>query len=378
MSTISDYLEWRGDLPFSSAPFNEVDNYIIAKIGCPDYTGIVSGGNDGILLPEAVRAFFSRDGITDKSLGVLASESILRTLRLLPDTARFSGLLLSGYRKIVDQETSVQFSALTLTLPDGTHYVSFRGTDDTITGWKENFMMAVMNSVPAQDLALSYLTWAAENYKGKLIVGGHSKGGNLAFYAAAKADPAIQDRIIAVYNNDGPGFNEEFLSNAGFDRIGDRMHYIVPQTSLIGTLLLQPCDFQVVKCPVSGVGSHDGYRWEVKRDHFERADGLSLTSRAFNDAIETTLSGMTKPETEEFIDQLFDILYAGGQDSLTGLTEQKLSGLLSTVRTLHKDSRIHGFFHEVLENTISEIKAGILPDARRKLSRKSKALHDPA
>ena len=365
MAVISDYLAWRGDLTFDKAPFNEVDNYIIAKIGCPDYIGIVPEDENSVELGEAVNAYFSRDGITEKSLGLLASPEILKTLKKLPELPRYRHLRLSGFRRQTDPETVEQFSALTVQIPGGPHYVSFRGTDDSIVGWKENFMMAVRECVPAQEDALVYLRWAASVYPGELIAGGHSKGGNLAIFAASRAEEEIQNRITAVYSNDGPGFNPSFFQNGGFRRIIDRTHYIVPQHSLVGTLLLQPCDLEVVKCPKAGVGSHDGFNWEVTRDHFTEAAGLSRMSRAFNDALENTLHKMSPAETAEFIDQLFDVLCGRGADSLSDLTEQSFFETLSTLRSLRKETRIRAFLGELAETTLKALKEDVLPAGRK-------------
>ena len=364
MGTISDYLEWRGDLSFDSSPFNEVDNYILTKIGCPDYSDIVPSDNESISLKEAVDLYFSRCG--EKSLGVLASQEILKTLKKLPDTIRYKDVRLSGFCRIRESENTKQFSAITLLLPDGKKYISFRGTDDSIIGWKENFMMAVLDSVPAQEEARQYLDWAADHYQGSLIVGGHSKGGNLAFFAASRAREDVQDRIIAVYNNDGPGFNEQFFEDKGYLRVVDRMHHIVPQHSLIGTLLNNPVEFEIVKCSHTGIGSHDGYNWEVLGDHFVDHPELSLLSRSFNYAIEKKLSGMGKDETVEFIDQVFDILISNGADNLSDITDQKITGIFSTLNALRKDSKVSSFFLEVAEDTIKEMGKGVLPSIKKK------------
>ncbi|MCF0120806.1 MAG: DUF2974 domain-containing protein [Oscillospiraceae bacterium] len=363
MASISDYLEWRGDLTFDKAPFNEVDNYILSKIGCPDLTGIVQGGAKRISLPDAIGKYFSQAENEGRSLGLLASEEILRTIRMLPGLPRYRELRLSGYRHCTDIGATKQFSALTIHLPNRIHYITFRGTDDSIVGWKENFMMSVMDSVPAQEDALNYLRWAADVYSGGLIVGGHSKGGNLAFFAASRIEHEVQDRIIAVYNNDGPGFNQSFFENDGYKRIVDRMHLIVPDHSLVGTLLTQPCGFEVVRCPNMGIGSHDGFSWEVSRDRFVRSDGLSRFSQAFNEAIENTLAVMSRDETSEFIDQLFDVLCFRGAENLTDLTEQSFFSHLSTINTLWRDPTIRAFIGEVIEGTIRGMRRDSLPSA---------------
>ena len=131
-----------------------------------------------------------------------------------------------------------QFSAVTILMPNGMIYVSYRGTDNTIVGWKEDLNMSFKELVPAQTTAKNYLNKIAEKYKDKqIIVGGHSKGGNLAVYAAAYCEPKIQDRIIKVYNNDGPGFCDKVVNSEEYNRILNKVHTYIPKSSIIGRLL---------------------------------------------------------------------------------------------------------------------------------------------
>ena len=142
MDNIFDYLDWRGDLPFSVSPFNEIDNYIVAKIGCCDFDGIVPEDAQAVPIGEALDTYFAAVG-ADVRFGVLCSAKLAPLLRRLPETPRFRDLTLSGFVRRALPERTEQFSALTVSIPDGTHYVSFRGTDDTLYAWKEDCMMAL-------------------------------------------------------------------------------------------------------------------------------------------------------------------------------------------------------------------------------------------
>ena len=121
-------------------------------------------------------------------------------------TNRFGSIELHDYINSVDTKTQTQFGAITFSLDKNNHYVAFRGTDNTIVGWKEDLNLAVQQEVPAQKRATSYLSDIASKYSGKLIVGGHSKGGNLALYSVFKAEKSIKDRIEKRVGFDGPGF----------------------------------------------------------------------------------------------------------------------------------------------------------------------------
>ena len=289
---------------------------------------------------------------------------ILFILRRLPETERFRDVRLSGFINRVIPKITEQFSALTLTLPDGSHYVSFRGTDDNIAAWKENFMMSLDGAVPAQRDAAEYLLWAASVYPGPMIVGGHSKGGNLAVFAAASAPPEVQERITAVYNNDGPGFDETFLASEGFRRISGKVITLLPQFSIVGTLLSQPNDCTVVKSRRSGVAAHDGFFWEVRGTAFVRCDHLSRRSQAFDETMQEMLRRMDQNERAEFIDLFFDLLTSTGATTLTDINEHKLRKALEIRKGLRKDKTVQRFALDAAEQMLKEYFAIVAAESR--------------
>ena len=326
MPHISDYLTEKGNLSFAEEPFNEVDNYVIAKVGSPDLSQVLPEG-ERVPLGEALNTYFSLHGEGGSYLGALASPEINAALRRLPELRRYRDLLLSGYVRRILPVYTEQFSALTVTLPLGWSYVSFRGTDDTLLGWKENFLMSV-GRVEAQTDAAAYLTAAAERLPGALIVGGHSKGGNLAVYAAAMASPEIQDRILGVYNNDGPGFLPEFYREPGYLRIRPKLHTLLPQNTLVGTLLTREKWAAIVKSSRSGAKAHDGFTWEVRDTRFVRCPTLSPGSRAFEETMDRVLETMDQDQRREFTEELFDALAATGAETVTEVSEKNLSQAL--------------------------------------------------
>ena len=358
MATIQDYLTWRGDLPFSADPLNEVDNYILAKIGCPDYTGIVPESGGSVPLRDAVTAFFGQKGKEAVSLGALASGMIVPVLKKLTGTQRFGDIGLTGFIKKLEPSSTEQFSALTLLLPDRTAYVSFRGTDDTLIGWKENMMMAVSDSVPAQRDALEYLNETARKVSGPLIVGGHSKGGNLAVYAAAMADPSIQRRIRAVYNNDGPGFTEEFLRQEGYLRIRPKLHTLLPQFSLVGMMLEREKNVSIVRSPRPGPAAHDGLLWEVAGPRFVRCEQFSRSSLSFEESLRSVLEGMDIEQRKQFISELFNTLEEAGASTVTDLSEMQARKALDLVRKVRNQPEVGKFLSSLIELMLKDYAAG--------------------
>ena len=288
MANLMDYLDWRGDLTLEISPFNEVDALILAELSFVDFDGIVPPPELGRGLPlnEAAEAFFARHGGKDVPMGVLVPDTISKMLRKLMTSPRFRNMTLNGYTALLDDSIEQQFAALTIDLGNGSIYISFRGTDDTIVGWKEDCLLTVMDEIPAQRDAVEYLTWAASVYPGKIAVGGHSKGGNLAMYAAAMAPESVQERIGNIYNNDGPGFQEKILQTEGYRRIKPRIKTILSQNAMVGTLLWNDCDYTVVKSTAALLGAHDGFTWETTPTSFVRCENLSPSARAFDRAME--------------------------------------------------------------------------------------------
>ena len=354
MGNILDYLSWRGDIPFSVSPFNEVDNYIISKIGCPDYTGIVPEDGRGIGISETVDKYFTLHPYTEKGLGALASTNILRAIMELPKCERFSSLILTGYRKLFDAENTEQFSALTVILPDGNVCVTFRGTDDTLVAWKENFNMAVMEQIPAQHDALEYLKWAATTYPGPLMVCGHSKGGNLAVYASAMVSDEIRKRIVRVYNNDGPGFHPDFYASPGYLSLSSRIVTILPYYSMVGILMRQCSDPVIAKCSKPGPASHDGFIWEVDRDHFIRLPELSRSSAALQSALERMVEEQSPEFLQEFINEFFSVLSSSGAETVSDLTVHVLKNAIAMASTLKEEKSVRSFALQTLELMVKD------------------------
>ena len=346
MDDIFDYLDWRGDLPFSVSPFNEVDNYIVAKIGCCNFDGIVPEDAQTVPIGEALDAYFDAVG-GDARFGVLCSAKLTPLLRRLPATPRFRDLTLSGFVRRALPERTEQFSALTVSLPDGTHYVSYRGTDDTLYAWKEDCMMALSGAVPAQRDAADYLAWAASAYDGPLRVGGHSKGGNLAVY----------------------GFDAAFLASPGYRAVRERIQTYLPQYSIVGTLLEQDTNCTIVRSARFGVAAHDGFNWGVRGTAFLRCDDLSRSSRAFDATMERVLGQMDMDERREFIETLFRILTATGAVTLTDINERRLRKALSIARGMAKEKTVSRFVAEVIEQMVKEYVAVSAEQLRERLPR---------
>ena len=346
MANIMDYLDWRGDLSLADSPFNEVDNLLLAELSFLDLEGIVpdAGQGESIRLQEAVAAYFhAREG-QEPTMGVLVPDQIPAMAEKMALSRRFSAMRLDCYRAHLDLERESQFAALTVDLGDGTVYLSFRGTDDTLVGWKEDFNMAFLPIVPSQRLAVDYIRDVAARYpRRKLRIGGHSKGGNLAVYGSVFCGNRVQRRIHTVYNNDGPGFKESLVPLPAYQAIRDRMASIVPQSSVVGMLLEHDDNYTVVRSSNPGVYfQHDGFSWEVLGNHFLHLDDLSQSGRIHNQAIRAFLGEMDDGQRVAFVDALFEVLGATNARTLSELDAdwvKSISAMVRSYKTLSREAR---------------------------------------
>ncbi|MCL2800816.1 MAG: DUF2974 domain-containing protein [Treponema sp.] len=319
MACLFDYIKWRGDLDFSESPFNPVDNIILSQLSYLTLDGIVPGpeGKTGISIALAVRVFKERlkEG-SIKLTSVFKEDPEL--IKALGASRRFGNCQLFGYVNFIDTIREIQFSAVCITTGKGC-FVVFRGTDSSLVGWKEDFNMCFRDVIPSQLEAVKYLENMSPMIKGKFRIGGHSKGGNLAIFAASKCRRKIQKRIIEIYSNDAPGFNEKFISSAGFLAIKDRLRIYVPQSSIIGMFMEHGSSLNIIKSSESGLMQHCLYSWEVTHNSLVSADKATVSSIFINKTIREWVNNNDYEHREQFIEALYYIFNAAEVKSISEL-----------------------------------------------------------
>lgn len=331
MSNILDYIDWRGDLSVKESPFNEVDNLILTQIAYMDLADIAYGERvrESITLRAAVDSFFAKHRDTVPYMGVLLPDALPTLFRKAAESRRFGEMRMLRYKAVLDTETETQFAAVTVLVGDGSAYTVFRGTDDTLVGWKEDFNMSFMEHIPAQRLAAEYLASTASAVRGKLRVGGHSKGGNLALYSAAHLPPRVQKRVIAVYNNDGPGFGTDITESDGYRGIADRVLTVVPQFSVVGLLLEHGKVDKVVRSSGDGIWQHDACTWEVLGDRFVLADAISEDSLRIEKTLKAWVADLTVEQRRDLVEAVYKAFTANDAATLTDIATDKLDFLRS-------------------------------------------------
>ena len=339
MANILDYLVWRGDLTLEERPFNFVDNLVLCSLSYIGFDGAADwDAGETCTLAEAARWFYTLAPEQQHIRSPLDREF----LHLAAASARFGGVRLLRHGGKFSPEQELQFSATTFLLTPDLAYVAYRGTDSTLVGWKEDFNMAFLPQVPAQLEAVQYLDELDHLPQKDLLVGGHSKGGNLAVFAATGCRREIQDRIRAVFSNDGPGFDRAFLDGENYQRIRDRVHLLIPQSSIIGRLLEHEGDCRVLHSDDSGLGQHDLYTWQVRATEFQWEDDVDATSLVVDQSIKSWMEAMAPEEREAFINQVYAAMQATNVKTLREFSEDKVrnyASLFRSWRELPQDSR---------------------------------------
>jgi len=338
-------------LTFEQAPFNEVDSLIFALLSYVDFKDIVPEWHfsEPISLQAAATGFFMRNPDPRKvSMGLIVPKDIIRLLKAVKETKRFRRIGMVAYVNRIDLEEQTQFSAVTFLLGTGESVVTFRGTDDTIVGWKENFNMSFMDAIPAQKHAAEYLNAAAQYVKGKLYITGHSKGGNLSVYSAVHADGEAKKRILGVWNHDGPGFRDNILNDPDYLDIKPQIKTLLPQSSLVGMLLEHEDDYIVVKSRQKGFLQHNGLTWDVMGSSFVRVKSISAESRRTDKTLKRWIEAMSLEQREQFCEALYRVLSSDNALTLTDLVSLKNRWLL---RGLQLDEDVH----QVLRHTLKSL-----------------------
>ena len=345
-NNILDYLDWRGDLSFSAAPFCEVDNLIFCMLSFADFSPAVSADPTGVPVKlsdvrEAVREKYPSGEDFGEVVPKFVNELVDKALK----SPRFREVYAAGFQSVLEESEITQFAAVTFVLPDNSLFVAYRGTDDTLVGWREDFCLSFTKPVRAQQLAAEYLADMASVYSGPVRVGGHSKGGNLAHYAAAFAPKHIRSRILTAYSNDGPGFLREIAESPEFREAesAGRFVTLVPQSSVVGMLLGHNETYQVVESSAGdGIWQHDPFTWTVKGPEFVHLDSLSAVGRRHDEAFAEWLEGISPEKRSQFTDTVFGLLGSTGAKTISDLTKDLIGTLAAMARTyagLDRDAR---------------------------------------
>ena len=247
---------------------------------------------------------------------------------------RFRNMKLNCYINLVEKEWETQFSAITFILDDGTLFLAFRGTDETIVGWKEDFNMAFLNPVPGQEYSVKYVNMVTGWLHQPFYIGGHSKGGNLAVYSAMKCAPFVRKRIQKIYSLDGPGFRPEVLKECHYNAIEDKVVKLLPHSSMIGMIFERDIHYRVVESKNHGLLQHDPFSWLVKDDHFVDVGDIYESQKIMNEALNEWILSLNEEQVRTFVDTLYQVISASQADDLITFTADWKKSMNAVVTAL--------------------------------------------
>lgn len=346
------FIDKYGCYTFDEFAFTEVDNIIFSLLSYLEFEGIVSRNryNPKKLFTVGEEYFKSYN---KKETKILTVRKAIKVLREIKNTRRYGDLLLYNY--IYDTSGDNQFGALTIEINKKLVYVSFEGTDHLISGWKEDFMMSYMFPILSQRKAIDYINRNFIFRKKKIIVGGHSKGGNLALVASMYANFIVKDKIIKIYNNDGPGLLKVQFNSKEYKSIESKLIHIVPNYSFFGLLLCHGENVEIVRSFKKSLLSHDATTWVVRDNKFERVE-LSSFSESLDNRIDDWLDKYSLEERELWVKSMFSIFDKIGIDSLVDVVNNKklILKLLNEAKEFdNKTSLMLKEFFKILFDTIA-------------------------
>lgn len=309
MGNIIDYIHEYGKYTFTEEPLNEVDSLVLCQMVYLNFGPFVPGLEERNA-PVSIQSIYrhpDRDRILDD---YWYRENNKELFAAAVQSKRFGSLKMNYYVNIINIDDETQFSAMTYILEDKNVYIAYRGTDATIIGWKEDLNLAFSKPLQSQYLSAEYMNRVAGYIAGNFYAGGHSKGGNLAVYAAMNCSKEARDKLLHVYNNDGPGFRPEIRQQGNYDAIAERVSKFIPRSSIVGMILEDHSDYEVVESRGVGLLQHNAYSWKIKDNAFVRAKNMSSGKMLRDASMNEWILSLSEEETHAFVDTLYEIVSA--------------------------------------------------------------------
>lgn len=343
-----DYIDLYGEISFLEKGVNDVENIIFASLAYLDFNKIVPSNEQQIRLQDASTLYFLSHSYESVSKEGIIQKQGYRFLKQLSLKKRYQSVLMSYY--IYEGDAEKQFSALRFDFPNQQIYISYEGTDDLISGWREDFELSYQFPTKSQECAIRYLNNIIQVEDENIMVGGHSKGGNLALIASMYAKSWIQRKIIKIYNNDGPGILEEQFYSKDYLQIKNKLTHIIPNFSVVGILLFHDHDYMVVKSSKHDLLAHSLFTWQIKKDHFVLTN-LSKVSQKLERSIAIWLSNHDRVQRKKMITSIFQALDDSGITILSDFLQvKKAIRIIKKIKEI--DSETKNLFYHFLKFNI--------------------------
>ncbi|MTB64892.1 DUF2974 domain-containing protein [Streptococcus sp. zg-86] len=345
MPNLLNYIEEVANHDFYDLPLNRLDILALTEISYLPFDGLVSSDvtvQQLKRLDYIITQFEEKNHGDTPNLSVTITPDRIKLLDLLKNSKRFKAIKALAYVNDYDKEEEKQFAAITYKVGQDKLVTIFRGTDDTIIGWKEDFHMTYMAEIPAQQSATQYLNSIMQLPNYTVYVAGHSKGGNLAIYASSQLEPRNQERIAQIIAYDSPGVHPSVIESDGYQAMKERIQSIIPQNSIVGMLLETPDKAEIVESKAFGLLQHISFTWEVEGHDFKLAPALTENSIQIDTTLKTWTASLNEDELKHFFDLLFGMFIDAGIERLNDFTvdtPKKIALLMEQQQNLTDEER---------------------------------------
>lgn len=317
---IIDYALLNAHKDLTKLPFSKIDGLIFAQLSYLSFDNLVpdlKNKGKGLLLSEIAESenyeeIFPLERTEEKNK---------KLLNAVAYSNRYGKIRVNFYEDIFDTEKDTQFCAISFLFPNGDACIAFRGTDSTITGWKENFNMLFSAPVAAQSLSVPYVEGVAKKVKGKITLVGHSKGGNLAIYAGTKCNDLTKSKIVEIQSFDSPGFTKEFIDSPEHIKAEEKIVKFIPEESMVGLMLNNRENYRIIKSEGSGIMQHDPFLWQIENDDFVNGEKLYMRSKFFDSTFNDWVYSSEPEQREKFVEALFEMINAANAENATSFVD---------------------------------------------------------
>lgn len=341
MSHIVSYIKRQQECTFQDVSFNEVDALVLSQFIYLKLDGLIptiSEKKESVYLYEIANGMDYEKVFMDERY----RKDNIELFEAMVESKRFRRMQMNYFSNITSVLAETQFSAMTVFLEEGPTVVIYRGTDETVVGWKEDFNMCLKEPVTGQSLSALYLQQVSELFEGEFVISGHSKGGNFAVYASMNVEDKIQNRIQKVYSFDSPGFRPEILESVDFNKIKDRIIKYLPHSSIFGMLLQSKENYRIVECFSIGVLQHNPYNWRVEGNEFKKLDKLDRGSVFLNETFNEWLFGLEEEELQAFAENWYKVMQDANITTLLEFTKEPgktLQSLIDAIRETDEQTK---------------------------------------
>ena len=319
MGNLITYVQQYEAQTFKDKSLTDIDILVLTEIAYLPFDEIVSSSFEekaAISLNQLGKEFEIIKEKEHENNPFMITKERIQLLDVVSKSQRYKDIKVFGFMNDIDDELTKQFAAVCYQWEEESRWIIFRGTDESLTGWKEDFMMTYSDLIPAQTDAIEYLRKQAELFSGSLNISGHSKGGNLSLYASAMQEEDIQHRIKQIYCWDAPGVHRSILNTEGYQRVVSKVKRYIPQDSIVGLMLESQVPYHSIESQGSGISQHSALMWNIEDDHFVELTELTRNSQLTDQTFKQWTEVVSDEELKLFFDTFFELFFEMGVETV--------------------------------------------------------------